>query len=453
MQSINPYTGEVLKTFEEPSEPELQNALNASLQQFESWRLTKMEQRSAYMHKAGDILKKEVNHWAKFITIEMGKPIKQAEAEIEKCAQLCHYYAEHAEALLQDREHKTEAKASFVSHEPLGPILAIMPWNFPFWQVFRFAVPALMAGNSALLKHASNVPQCALAIEEVFEKAGFPEKLFQSLLISGKRASALMEVPEIKAATLTGSEFAGSQMAQRAGKHLKKTVLELGGSDPFVVLADADLKKAAKNAAHSRLINSGQSCIAAKRFVVEEKVAEEFLSLFKAQLGSYTIGDPMDESIDVGPMAREDLANELREQLAKSAQAGAQVEQLVDPPNGNKAFMPIQLISSIPSGCPADQEELFGPVASLFVVPDAQAAIAKANDTPYGLGASLWTQDPEKARCYSRELQAGCVFVNQFVKSDQRVPFGGIKQSGYGRELSDLGIKEFVNQKTIWIEE
>lgn len=451
--TVNPYTNQTEKIFEEYSEDKISRMLLATETAFTKWRKTTFAERAPIMQAAGKVLREQKEKWATLMTTEMGKPITQSRAEVDKCANLCDYYAENAERFLRDEPKETDAKRSFVSFEPIGTVLAIMPWNFPMWQVFRFACPAIMAGNTGLLKHASNVPQTALAIVEVFKEAGLPDGVFDTLLISGSKASELIQLPTIKAATITGSEYAGSQVAKYAGESLKKSVLELGGSDPFVVLEDANIDKAAKNAAHSRLINSGQSCIAAKRFIVVESIADAFQEKFLHYLKEKKMGNPMEEDTEVGPMARQDLADEIEKQTKESVDAGAELLLGGSQPEHEGTFMDITLIKNPPKGSPAHDDEIFGPVASLFVEKDEKAAIAKANDSPFGLGASLWTQDHEKADRLAREIEAGCVFVNQFVKSDQRVPFGGIKRSGYGRELSDYGIKEFVNIKTIWIED
>jgi succinate-semialdehyde dehydrogenase / glutarate-semialdehyde dehydrogenase len=386
------------------------------------------------------------------MTTEMGKTLKSAIAEAEKCAWVCRYYAEHAAEFLADVPASTDATKSFVRYQPLGIVLAVMPWNFPFWQVFRFAAPALMAGNVGLLKHASNVPQCALAIEDIFSKAGFPEGAFQTLLVGSDRVEALINDDRVKAATLTGSEFAGASLAAAAGKQIKKTVLELGGSDPFIVLESADLEAAASTAVTARLLNNGQSCIAAKRFIVADAVADEFEKRLVEKYQVLKIGDPMDENTDIGPLATPGILDDLDKQVRACIEKGAKVlvggQPLSDRP-GN-FYLPT-ILSDFPPGTPADQEEFFGPVALLFRVSDINAAISRANDIPFGLGASAWTTDPEEADRLIDELEAGAVFINGLVKSDPRLPFGGVKRSGYGRELGIQGIHEFVNIKTVWI--
>jgi succinate-semialdehyde dehydrogenase/glutarate-semialdehyde dehydrogenase len=385
--------------------------------------------------------------------MEMGKPIRQGRSEVEKCAWVCEYYADNALEMLQPEKIATDAGNSFVTFRPLGVILAIMPWNYPFWQVFRFAAPGLMAGNAAVLKHASNVPGCALAIEDVFNKAGFPENLFRNVLISGEQTKGVIEHPLIKAVTLTGSNFAGQAVASTAGKLLKKSVLELGGSDPYIVLEDADLQSAAKTCVESRLLNSGQSCIAAKRFVVIEDVRRRFEDMFIAYMQTKKMGNPMEEDIDIGPQARFDLRDDLHRQVAQSIEKGAKCLLGGEIPNGKGAYYPATVLSGIQKGMPAYEEEVFGPVAAIISVKDEREAIQVANDTSFGLGAAIFTEDLERGeRIATYELEAGCCFVNAFVKSDPRLPFGGIKSSGYGRELSHYGIKEFVNIKTVYVQ-
>jgi succinate-semialdehyde dehydrogenase / glutarate-semialdehyde dehydrogenase len=393
------------------------------------------------MTRAAEILEGEKESFGRLMTQEMGKPLRAALEEAAKCATGCRYYAENAERFLADEGVETSATRSYVRYQPLGPILAIMPWNFPFWQVFRFAAPALMAGNVGLLKHASNVPQCALAVEEIFRRAGFPEGCFQTLLIGSDRVPRVLDDPRVRAATLTGSTPAGSRVAEGAGRQIKKTVLELGGSDPFIVMPSADLEEAIATAVKARTINNGQSCIAAKRFIVAERIAEEFERRFVQGMEALTVGDPMEERTDVGPLVQ------------KSVGAGARVLTGGHRVEGPGNYYAPTVLTDIPLNSPAYREELFGPVALLFRVPDTETAIRLANDTPFGLGSSVWTNDPAERARFIDELEAGLVFVNGMVASDPRLPFGGVKQSGYGRELSYHGIREFVNIKTVWIKE
>lgn len=449
--TINPATGEQLKTFEPLSDGEIEARLDLAMQAFQAWRRTSFEERAAVLQRVADLLESEKQRWGELMTIEMGKPIVAAIAEAEKCAWVCRYYAEHAAEFLADEPATTDASQSFVRYLPLGPILAVMPWNFPFWQVLRFAAPALMAGNVALLKHASNVPQCALAIEELFRRADAPEGVFQTLLIGSDKVKGLLEDPRIKAATLTGSEPAGSSVAATAGAEIKKTVLELGGSDPFIVLPSADLDAAVRTAVQARTINNGQSCIAAKRFIVHREIAGDFEGGFVEQMAALRVGDPLDPETEIGPLATPAIVEELHEQVQKTIAAGARLllgGQRLDRP-GN--FYAPTVLADAPPGSPAYEEELFGPVATLFRVDSLDEAIALANDSRFGLGASAWTNDPEERERLINEIEAGSVFINGMVKSDPRLPFGGVKKSGYGRELSEHGIREFVNIKTVWI--
>jgi succinate-semialdehyde dehydrogenase/glutarate-semialdehyde dehydrogenase len=450
--TINPATGETIKTFERESASSIEAKLARSQQTFEQYRNTPMSQRAEWLNVAAEILERDKVSFGKMMTTEMGKTLKSAIAEVEKCALVCRYYAEHAADFLADVPASTDASKSFVRYQPLGVILAVMPWNFPFWQVFRFAAPALMAGNVGLLKHASNVPQCALAIEEIFREAGFPEGAFQTLLIGADQVEAVINDSRVKAATLTGSELAGASLGASAGKQLKKTVLELGGSDPFIVLESADLDSAVATAVTARMLNNGQSCIAAKRFIVVDAVADEFEQRFVEKFQTLKIGDPMDENTDVGPLATPGILEDLDKLVQVCIEKGSKVlvggHPLSDRP-GN--FYPPTILTDFPRGTPADEEEFFGPVALLFRVPDIDAAIKLANSTPFGLGASAWTRDEEQAHRLVDELEAGAVFINGLVKSDPRLPFGGIKRSGYGRELGIQGIQEFVNIKTVWI--
>ena len=451
IQSINPATGDVLETFKETSREDLDRSLAAAHAAFLEWRTAPFATRAERMREAARVLRTRRAEYARTMTLEMGKPIVQAEAEVDKCAWGCEYYADHAETFLAEQPRQTDASRSYVRFEPLGPVLAVMPWNFPFWQVFRFAAPALMAGDAAILKHASNVPRCALAIEAVFREAGFPRGLFSTVLVEAPAVAALIADPRIVAATLTGSDRAGSKVAEQAGRELKKTVLELGGSDPFIVLADADVAAAARTAADARLINSGQSCIAAKRFIVVEPVADEFLERFVDELRSRRVGDPFARETQVGPQARVDLRDALHRQVVESVKRGAKLLLGGEIPAGKGAFYPPTLLTAVDKGMPAFDEETFGPVAAVVRAKDEADAVRLANDSAFGLGASLWTRDRARAERLASQVEAGSVFVNGLVKSDPRLPFGGIKRSGYGRELSEYGIREFVNIKSVWI--
>lgn len=450
--TINPATGETLKTFQPLTDTEIEVKLDLARQTFESYRKISIIQRTRWMTEVAEVLENDRERLGKLITLEMGKPLGAAIAEIEKCAWVCRHYAENGAKLLNDTSIQTDASQSFVRYQPLGPILAVMPWNFPFWQVFRFAAPALMAGNVGLLKHASNVPQCALAIEQIFQQTGFPQGVFQTLLIGSDKVTAILEDERVKAATLTGSESAGASLAATAGKQIKKTVLELGGSDPFVVLESADIAVAAATAVKARTICNGQSCIAAKRFIVVEAIANQFEQRLIKEFANLRVGDPMHPETDIGPLATPGILETLDQQVQTSVEKGARVliggKPLADRP-GN--FYSPTILTDIPPGSPADQEEVFGPAALLFRVPDLDAAIHLANHTSFGLGASAWTNvEAERDRLID-ELEAGAVFINGMVKSDPRMPFGGIKRSGYGRELGSQGMHEFVNIKTVWV--
>jgi succinate-semialdehyde dehydrogenase/glutarate-semialdehyde dehydrogenase len=403
------------------------------------------------MKNAAKILKDKKEYYGKILTLEMGKTITQAIAEVEKCAWVCDYYADNAENILADEIIKTDASQSYVRFDPIGIVLAVMPWNFPFWQVFRFAAPALMAGNVGILKHASNVPMSALAIEEIFTNAGFPENTFKTLLIGSALVKEVINNPKVKAATLTGSEPAGMQVAQMCGAKLKKTVMELGGSDPFIVLEDADIDSAVKTAVTARLINNGQSCIAAKRFIVVEKIYNEFEKKFVEAMSKVKIGDPMNKETELGPIAREDLREELYTQVKQSIEKGAVVLCGGRKLGGDGFYFEPTILANLKKGMPAYDDEIFGPVASLIKAKNENEAIQIANDSAFGLGASLWTSKIDKAKELAQRIETGSVFINGLVKSDPRLPFGGIKNSGYGRELSHYGIKEFVNTKTVWI--
>jgi succinate-semialdehyde dehydrogenase / glutarate-semialdehyde dehydrogenase len=449
--SINPFDGEPLESFENHTAAEMEAAVARADAAFRDWRRVPFPERSRRMVRAADILEADKRQLGETMTREMGKPIGAAIAEAEKCAWVCRYYAEHAEAQLAPEPIATDAERSFVRFDPLGPVLAVMPWNFPFWQVFRFAAPALMAGNVGLLKHASSVPRSALLIEDVFRRAGFPEGTFQTLLVGIPEVKTLIEDRRVAAVTLTGSEGAGVSVGGLAGAQIKKAVLELGGSDPFVVLPSADIATAAATAVKARTINNGQSCIAAKRFIVHEAVADEFLKLFVAGLAALRMGDPMDPATELGPLATRAIRDELANQVDRSVKLGAKLVLGGILPGGPGWFYPATVLVDPPAGSPACDDELFGPVASVFRVADANEALARANHPNFGLGAAVWTRDPAEAELFSRELEAGAVFVNGMVKSDPRLPFGGIKRSGFGRELATWGIREFVNVKTVWM--
>lgn len=450
IQSINPTTGEVIKTFEEMSDVEVERALAQAWSAYEEWRETSFAERSQKVHNIATYLRAHRDEIAKVATLEMGKPIAQARAEVEKSAWGCDWYADNAERLLADEHVATNAADSFVAYTPIGVILAVMPWNFPFWQVFRPIAPAVMAGNALVLKHSSNVPQCALKIEEVMRAAGFPEGLFRTLLISGARVNRVVEDPRIRLVTLTGSDDAGSKVAAAAGRVLKKTVLELGGSDPFIVLEDADLDAAAKTAAVARCQNSGQSCIAAKRFIVVDSVADEFERRFADAVSQMKVGDPLDPGTAIGPLAREDLCDALERQVKESVAQGAKILIGGERLNRPGYFFAPTILTSVTPRMVAFREETFGPVAAVIRVKDGDEAIRLANDSVYGLGASVWTRDEAKADKIARRIESGQVFINAMVASDPRLPFGGVKRSGYGRELAGFGIRELVNIQTIY---
>jgi len=451
VESVNPATEAVIASFEQFTPAQVEQALVEADAAFRQWRRQSFGERSNAMRRAAELLRSRKERYAGLITAEMGKPITQAEAEVEKCAWVCDYFAEHAERFLARQPVQTNARLSYVAFEPLGVVLAVMPWNFPFWQVFRFAAPTLMAGNTAVLKHASNVPQCALAIEEVFRDADFPRGALRTVLVPGSAVEAIIDDPRVRAVTLTGSNTTGEKVAAAAGRAIKKTVLELGGSDPFVVLDDADLGAAAAMAVRSRFQNGGQSCIAAKRFIVVASVAEEFERRFVEGIRKLKVGDPTDRSVDVGPLARADLRDTVDRQVRESVAQGARVVLGGAPRPGRGYFYQPTLLVDVADSSPAWREELFGPVAVLVRAKDTDAAIALANDTIYGLGANLWTRDLERAQLLASRIQAGSVFINGMVASDPRLPFGGVKQSGYGRELSEFGIHEFVNIQTVWM--
>lgn len=450
--SVDPTSGEEIARWDELTPAELEDALAASHRAFEAWRRTSFEIRQGLLRRVATNLRDGAEALARLMATEMGKPVAEGRAEVEKCAWVCEHYAEHGEADLASVDVATEARRSFVAHRPLGPVLAVMPWNFPLWQVFRFAAPAVMAGNTALLKHASNVTGCALEIERLFATAGAPPGLFTTLRLGSRRVGAVIDDRRVAAVTLTGSTPAGKAVAERAGRALKKTVLELGGSDPYVVLEDADVELAARVGAVSRLINSGQSCIAAKRFVVVAARRAELEERLVAQMASVAMGDPRHEDTRLGPQARHDLRDDLHRQVTTSLAAGARCLLGGELPEGPGAFYPATVLGGVGPGMAAYDEELFGPVAAVIPVADEGQALAVANDTVFGLGAAIFSRDQERAAALALEhLEAGCCFVNDFVRSDPRLPFGGVKESGWGRELGAWGIREFTNVKTIWV--
>ena len=447
--SVNPATGETLRACEPLSPSEIESRIDRAARAFPTYRRTPIPQRAASMLRAAQILERDKDRFGRLMTLEMGKPIRAARDEAAKCAWACRYYADNAERMLADEPVPTGERRTFIRYQPLGPVLAVMPWNFPFWQVFRFAAPALMAGNVGLLKHASNVPQCALAIEDVFRQAGFPEGVFATLLIASSQVPSVLADPRIAAATLTGSEPAGSAVAALAGRLIKKTVLELGGSDPFIVMPSAPLDAAVSAAVQARIVNNGQSCIAAKRFIVAESIAAEFERRFVEAMEALRIGDPLDEATELGPLATPQIRDSLDQQVRLSIGAGARLLTGGKPLDRPGNFYAPTVLAGIPPSAPAYSQELFGPVAALFRVPDAAAAIRLANDTPFGLGASVWTNDPAERDLFIDQIDSGMVFVNAIVASDPRLPFGGVKRSGYGRELGLFGLREFLNVKTV----
>lgn len=447
--TIDPTTGKTLRTFNALTPAELEMKLQLSADTFNSYRRTSFAERARWMRRAAELLDAEAERYGRIMTEEMGKPLEAAKAEARKCSTACRYYVAKAEGLLKDRPIEVGGDTAFVRYQPLGPVLAIMPWNFPFWQVVRFAAPALMAGNVGLLKHAHNVPQCALALEELFLQAGFPAGAFQTLLIETADVNRVIEDARVKAVTLTGSEAAGRSVGASAGKSLKKVVLELGGSDPFIVMPSADLDKAVETAVSARLINNGQSCIAAKRFIVAESIAADFERRFVERMKRVTVGDPMDPKTDLGPLATESILKGLHAQVEESVKAGARLLLGGKPLERPGNFYPPTVLADPPPKAPAFHDELFGPVATLLRAKDVKHAIELANATPFGLGASVWTKDAEEQRQFIDGVEAGMVFVNDMVVSDARLPFGGVKHSGHGRELADLGIHEFLNAKTV----
>lgn len=451
ISSINPTTGELAKRFKPHSNAEIGSALDRAASAFEKYRRTSFASRVAKLQRAAEILEKDREQFARIITGEMGKLFRGSIEEIEKCARGCRYYAEHGEKFLTEQSVSSDAARSLIRYEPLGIIFAIMPWNFPFWQVFRFAAPALMAGNVGLLKHASNVPQCALAIENIFRDAGFEDGVFQTLLIENEAVEKVIRDPRVKAVTLTGSERAGSAVASAAGRELKKSVLELGGSDPFIVMPSAKLEDALSTGVKSRMVNSGQSCIAAKRFIIADAIYDKYVPQFVEKMKSLKSGDPMAETTDVAPLSSENILRGVDEQVQKSVAAGAKILCGGKRAAGTGYFYEPTVLADVPKNAPAYREEVFGPVALFFRARDREEAVAIANDSTFGLGASIWTNDTAEQEFFSRELENGMVFVNAMVASDPRLPFGGVKRSGYGRELGAEGIREFTNIKTIWI--
>jgi succinate-semialdehyde dehydrogenase/glutarate-semialdehyde dehydrogenase len=450
ISTVNPATGETLRTFSAFEPDEIDDRIGRAHLAFRRHRRARFAVRATAMRRAAGLLEGERDRWARLMTLEMGKPIGAAESEVEKCAWACRYYADHAERFLSAEDVDIgSGQHAAIRYEPLGVVLAVMPWNFPFWQAMRFAAPALMAGNVGLLKHASNVPQCALALEEIFRRAGFGEDVFQTLLIGSDAVEGVLRDVRVAAATLTGSEGAGRSIGRIAGDEVKKTVLELGGSDPFIVMPSADLERAVATAVTARTINNGQSCIAAKRFIVHQAIAEEFTRRFVAAMERLRMGDPMDPGTDIGPLASAEIRADLVRQIEATVRAGGRLLTGGLVPDGAGFYFPPTVLGDIPKGSPAWEEELFGPVASIFSVPDLDSAIEVANDTTFGLGAAAWTRDPSEAERFASDIEAGQVFINGMVASDPRLPFGGIKRSGYGRELSAFGIREFVNVKTV----
>jgi succinate-semialdehyde dehydrogenase/glutarate-semialdehyde dehydrogenase len=451
--TINPATGEEVRSFDALAEGEIDEKVQRAVDTFNEYRKTSFEERSRMLLRAAEILEEEAEEFGRLMTSEMGKTLAAATAEANKCARGCRYYAENAEKFMADEQVELEGARAYIRYEPLGPILAVMPWNFPFWQVFRHAAPALMAGNVILLKHASNVPQCALAIEDIIHRAGFPEGAFQTLLIGSGQVQDVIDDPRVRAVTLTGSEGAGRSVGAEAGENIKPSVLELGGSDPFIVMPSADLEKAVNSAVTSRTLNNGQSCINAKRIIVHEEVAEEFERRFVESMAALRVGDPMSEDTDMGPLATSQILEDVDGQVRKSVEAGARVLTGGEPMDEPGNFYPPTVITDIPEDSPAYREEIFGPVASLFKVKDIDEAIRVANDTTFGLGSSAWTGDPAEQERFINEIEAGMVYINRMVESTPEIPFGGAKNSGYGRELSHFGIREFTNVKTVWIDE
>ena len=453
ISTVNPATGEEVTTFEALTEEVIDQKIQRAADTFREYRKFSFAERSRMMLRAAEILDEEAEEFGRLMTSEMGKTLAAATAEAQKCARGCRYYAENAERFMADEEIELRGAKTYVRYEPLGPILAIMPWNFPFWQVFRHAAPALMAGNVILLKHASNVPQCALAIEDIIHRAGFPEGVLQTLLIGSGQVQSVIDDPRVRAVTLTGSEGAGRSVGAEAGENIKPSVLELGGSDPFIVMPSADLEKAVSTAVTSRTLNNGQSCVNAKRIIVHEEIAGEFERRFVESMAALRVGDPMSEDTDMGPLATSQMLEDVADQVRKSVEAGARVLTGGEPMDEPGNFYPPTVITDIPKDSPAYREEIFGPVASLFWVRDIDEAIHLANDTAFGLSSSAWTNDPAEQERFINEIEAGMVYVNRMTESTPEIPFGGAKNSGYGRELSHFGIHEFTNVKTVWIDE
>ncbi|RLQ86936.1 NAD-dependent succinate-semialdehyde dehydrogenase [Notoacmeibacter ruber] len=451
-KSTNPATGETFEELASHDDEHVQRALENADRAFAEWRETSFAERSSILNRVADILEAQTDKLGRLAVLEMGKRLEEAKAEVNKCASVCRYYADNAADFLADEAHESAAEKTFVTYQPIGLVLAVMPWNFPYWQLFRFAAPNLMAGNVGILKHASNVPQCAMAIEEVFSEAGLPQGCFQTLLIGSDKIEALIDDERVKAVTLTGSEPAGAAVASQAAKHIKKAVLELGGSDAFIVMPSADIDAAIETGVKARLQNNGQSCIAAKRFIVHEDVYDQVLAGFKQKFEALTIGDPMEESIDLGPLATEDIRDELAEQVKKSVEDGAKLVIGGEVPDRDGWFYAPTILSDIPKDAPAYQEEFFGPVALFFKAKDIDEAVEIANATSFGLSSAAFTKDADEQKRFIRDLVAGGTFINRMTASDPRIPFGGVKHSGYGRELSAEGIREFVNVKTVAID-
>jgi succinate-semialdehyde dehydrogenase/glutarate-semialdehyde dehydrogenase len=449
ISTTNPVTGKTLRTFEPYSAARVNESIDRAVAAYHEHRRTTFAERATHMQKAAGILEADCRELGKLMTLEMGKPYKAAMAEAEKCATACRYYAENAERFLADEPVRMESGKAWIAFQPIGVVLAIMPWNFPFWQVFRFAAPALMAGNVGILKHASNVPQCALAIEDIFRRAGFIDGAFQTLLIGSEAVDGIVADKRVSAVTLTGSEGAGRSVASTAGRNLKKSVMELGGSDPFVVMPSADLEMAVSTAVTARMINNGQSCIAAKRFIIHEKIYDEFLRKFVARVAAVRVGDPMDETTELGPLATASIRDGLDEQVKASVAKGARVLTGGKKLEREGWFYAPTVLADIPPDAPAAHDELFGPVASVFKAKDLTDAIRIANGTSFGLGASAWTRDNAERDRFISEIQSGLLFINGMVASDPRLPFGGVKNSGFGRELGEFGIREFVNIKSV----